>query len=40
MATALNSDINELEVPFISKILPKNLILSLSLWKAIHIRNK
>lgn len=40
MATALNSDISDLDKPFFTRFLPKNLILSLSLWRAIHIRNR
>jgi hypothetical protein len=40
MATSLNNDIRELDIPWYFRILPKNIIVNFSLWKAMTFTNR
>ncbi len=40
MATALNADIDELNIPWHLRILPKNFIVSLSLWRVMTYKSR
>jgi hypothetical protein len=39
LGTLLNSSTTQLDIPFFLKLFPPNLIVSLSLWKAILVKN-